>query len=239
MPRLPRLLARSLNVCLPLTPRPVRVPLHPRPHLSCISLRQLLQDAESAKGTNLNFSDTDSDSDSDSGPDSEHGSPAKDKKSRAAKGGAGRAARRGQGGSGGYDSGEERYEEERSRRERAGSDSPVRRGRGRNSAGGRYVGGPIGHNARGSEGRSVDHDLRTPGSMSKKRGGQIVSDHKLVLCPICFDYLVNHLDQEPGQNFEANSNPDPPASYGRWTTCMMTSRPCRPSWRRRPTARPL
>ena len=55
--------------------------------------------------------------------------------------------------------------------------------------------------------------------MSKKRGGQIVSDHKLVLCPICFDYLVNHLDQEPGQNFEANSNPDPLASVVRCGPC--------------------
>ena len=196
-------------MCLSLKPHPVCVPLHPRPRLSCISLRQLLQDAESAKGTNLNFSD------SDSGQVSEHGSPAKGKKSRAANGGAGRAARRGQGGSGGYASGEERYEEERSRRDRAGSDSPERGGRGRSSAGGRYVGGPMGHNARGSEGRSVDHDLRTPGSKSNKRGGQIVSDHKLVLCPLCFDYLVKHFGQEPGQKLEANPNPDPLASVVR------------------------
>jgi hypothetical protein len=89
-----------------------------------------LQDAESAKGTNLNFSD------SDSGQVSEHGSPAKGKKSRAANGAAGRAARR-------------------------------------------------------------------------------VSDHKLVLCPICFAYLVKHFGQEPGQKLEANPNPDPLASVVR------------------------
>lgn len=173
-----------------------------------VSARQLLHDAEADKGTSLTFSDSDSDH------VSEHSSPAAGKKSVARNGAGGRGARPGQGGSGGYASEEERFEEERSRRERCGSDSPVPSGRARARAETRYLGGPMGHNPRGGEGRSVDHDLHTPGSKGK-RGGQIVSDHKLVLCPICFEYLLKNFGQEPGQKFAPDPNPDPLASVMR------------------------
>jgi hypothetical protein len=166
-----------------------------------------MQDAAAGNGTSLRFSPSEVEEDSDDG------SPAARKHSRAGRGQAGGARGRGRGGSGGYDSEEERYEEERSRRARDGSNSPVRGGRSRGVAASRYVGGPMGHNPRGNEGCGIARDSpRTPGRGG--RGGQIVSEHKLLLCPICFQYLVTSFGKEPGQKFEkhVDENPDPLAS---------------------------
>ena len=94
------------------------------------------------------------------------------------------------GGSGGYNSDEEREEEELNRRASGAMGSGRKRGGG---------------------GRDT---WSTPESGFRGRGSgdrqHFVSNHKLVLCPLCFEHLTaNPPDREPGQKFEKNTNPDP------------------------------